>query len=43
MLTAGAGLIAGAVAICILDAPVVPAIFGVVTAIGLLLVRRPGD
>lgn len=42
-LTTGAGVIAGAVAICMLNAPVVPAAFGVVTAVGLLLLRKPKE
>lgn len=42
-LTTTAGVIAGAVAICMLNAPIVPAAFGVITAVGLLLVRKPKD
>jgi hypothetical protein len=42
-LTTGAGIIAGAIAVCMLNAPIVPAAFGVITAVGLLLVRKPKE
>ncbi len=42
-LTATAGIIAGAFAICMFNAPIVPAVFGVITAVGLLLVRKPQE
>ncbi len=40
-LTAGAGLVVAAIVIVVFKAPVVPAAYGVVSAVAWLLLRRP--